>query len=102
MGYAILRSIPNKAAGVIAIGLTFISLIGLPFFSTVHVGSPCFRIISERLYWVFVADVFLLTWLGAQEIMPATVLVGQISTVVLFIYLLVFTHSYLGLRVTYT
>jgi ubiquinol-cytochrome c reductase cytochrome b subunit len=87
--YAILRSIPNKAMGVIFIGLTFASLIGLPFLSTVHIGSPKFRFISERLFWVFVADVFLLTWLGAQEIMPATVLLGQICTFLLFVYLLV-------------
>ena len=86
--YAILRSIPNKAAGVIAIGLVFASLIALPFISVVQVGSPRFRIIYERLYWIFVADVFLLTWLGAQEIMPATVLLGQICTVIFFLYLL--------------
>jgi ubiquinol-cytochrome c reductase cytochrome b subunit len=85
--YAILRSIPNKAMGVVAIGLTFLSLISLPFLSSVHVGSPKFRIISERFFWVFVADVFLLTWVGAQEIMPATVLLGQVCTVILFIYL---------------
>lgn len=87
--YAILRSIPNKAMGVIAIGLVFGSLIALPFISQVHIGSPKFRIVFERLYWVFVADVFLLTWVGGQEIMPATVLLGQVCTVVLFAYLLV-------------
>lgn len=87
--YAILRSIPNKAMGVIAIALTFLSLISLPFLSSVHVGSPKFRIISERLFWVFVADVFLLTWLGAQEIAPATVTLGIVCTLILFFYLLV-------------
>ena len=75
--------------GVIAIGLVFASLIALPFISVVQVGSPRFRIIYERLFWIFVADVFLLTWLGAQEIMPATVFLGQICTVVFFVYLLV-------------
>ncbi len=75
--------------GVVAIALTFLSLISLPFLSTVHVGSPKFRILSERLFWVFVADVFLLTWVGAQEIMPSTVLLGQVCTVILFFYLCV-------------
>jgi ubiquinol-cytochrome c reductase cytochrome b subunit len=75
--------------GVIAIGLVFASLIALPFISVVQVGSPRFRILYERLFWVFVADVFLLTWLGAQEIMPSTVLLGQICTVIFFLYLLV-------------
>lgn len=87
--YAILRSIPNKAMGVIGIGLVFASLIALPFISVVQVGSPRFRAIYERLFWVFVADVFLLTWVGAQEIMPATVLLGQVCSVILFVYLLV-------------
>ena len=85
--YAILRSIPNKAMGVVAIALTFLSLVSLPFLSTVHVGSPKFRVLSERLFWVFVGDVFLLTWVGAQEIMPSTVLLGQVCTVILFVYL---------------
>ncbi len=85
--YAILRSIPNKAMGVVAIALTFLSLLGLPFMTSVHVGSPKFRVISERLFWVFVADVFLLTWVGAQEIMAATILLGQVCTIVLFAYL---------------
>lgn len=85
--YAILRSIPNKAMGVIAIALTFLSLIALPFISATHVGSPKFRVASERFFWIFVADVLLLTWVGGQEIMPATVLLGQVCTVVLFIYL---------------
>jgi quinol-cytochrome oxidoreductase complex cytochrome b subunit len=75
--------------GVIAIGLVFASLIALPFISVVQVGSPRFRIIYERLFWVFVADVFLLTWLGGQEIMPATMLMGQVCTIIFFLYLLV-------------
>jgi len=106
--YAILRSIPNKVMGVVAIALTFASLISLPFLSTVHVGSPKFRILSERLFWVFVADVFLLTWVGAQEIMPATVLLGQVCTVILFMYLCVVypflswleSHFYLSAKKT--
>lgn len=87
--YAILRSIPNKAMGVIFIALTFAALISLPFLSLIHVGSPKFRVVSERLFWLFVADVFLLTWLGGQEINPSTVLLGQLCTFVLFVYLLV-------------
>lgn len=87
--YAILRSIPNKAMGVIAIALTFASLIALPFLSTVHIGSPKFRVLSERLYWLFVADLGLLTWVGAAEILDSTILLGQLCTLFLFFYLLV-------------
>jgi ubiquinol-cytochrome c reductase cytochrome b subunit len=84
--YAILRSIPNKAMGVLAIGLVFASLIAQPFIS---LGGGKFKVATEWLYWTFMADVFLLTWLGGQEITPVTSLVGQGCTAYLFFYLLV-------------
>ena len=94
--YAILRSIPNKAMGVIVIAITFASLISLPLFTVGYrrvfnnlTNIKSFRLISERFYWIFVADVFLLSWLGGQEIMPATILLGQICTFVLLFYLVI-------------
>jgi ubiquinol-cytochrome c reductase cytochrome b subunit len=84
--YAILRSIPNKAMGVVAIGLVFASLIAQPF---IGMGGGKFKVATEWLYWTFMADVFLLTWLGAQEITPITAMVGQLCTAYLFFYLLV-------------
>ena len=47
--------------GVVAIAVTFASLIAMPFLSTTHIGSPKFRVLSERFYWLFVADLALLT-----------------------------------------
>jgi ubiquinol-cytochrome c reductase cytochrome b subunit len=85
--YAILRSIPNKAMGVVAIAITFASLITMPFISTTHIGSPKFRVLSERLFFVFVADIALLTWVGAKEILDSTIILGQFCTIILFIYL---------------
>jgi quinol-cytochrome oxidoreductase complex cytochrome b subunit len=72
--------------GVLAIGLVFASLIAQPF---IGMGGGKFRVATEWLYWTFMADVFLLTWLGAQEITPITALVGQLCTAYLFFYLLV-------------
>ncbi len=85
--YAILRSIPNKAMGVLAIGLVFAALFLMPF---IGLGGGKFRVITEWLYWTFLADVLLLTWLGGNEITPITSLVGQLCTGYLFLYLLVF------------
>jgi len=87
--YAILRSIPNKAMGVIMVLLVFVSLISMPFLSSTHIGSPKFRVLSERLFFLFVADLALLTWVGAQEILDATIILGQVCTVILFIYLVI-------------
>jgi ubiquinol-cytochrome c reductase cytochrome b subunit len=75
--------------GVVAIAITFASLIAMPFLSTTHIGSPKFRVLSERLFFVFVADLGLLTWVGAQEILDSTILLGQVCTVILFIYLVI-------------
>jgi ubiquinol-cytochrome c reductase cytochrome b subunit len=83
--YAVLRSIPNKAMGVLAIGLVFASLFAMPF---IGLNGGKFRIITEWLYWTFLADVLLLTWLGGQEITPITATVGLLCTAYLFIYLL--------------
>nr|QKY64128.1 apocytochrome b [Colemanosphaera angeleri] len=84
--YAILRSIPNKAFGVVAIALVFASLFALPFYG---LGGGRFRPITEWLFWTFVADVLLLTWLGGNAITPITSFMGQICTGYLFFYLLV-------------
>ena len=85
--YAILRSIPDKITGVLAIGLVFASLIAQPF---IGMGGGRFRILTEWLFFTFLADVCLLTWLGAQEANNTTAFVGQCSTAYLFLYLLVF------------
>lgn len=75
--------------GVIAIAVTFASLMAMPFISTTHIGSPKFRSLSERAYFVFAGNLFLLTWVGAAEIMDPTITLGQICTVFLFVYLVI-------------
>jgi ubiquinol-cytochrome c reductase cytochrome b subunit len=85
--YAILRSIPNKAMGVLMILLVFAGLAVLPFTAVVHCGSTKFRPISEWLFWTFVADLLLLTLLGGMEIQPITILWAQVCTVYLLIFI---------------
>nr|ACD85983.1 cytochrome b [Volvox carteri f. nagariensis]ACX84833.1 cytochrome b [Volvox carteri f. nagariensis]ACY06072.1 cytochrome b [Volvox carteri f. nagariensis] len=83
--YAILRSIPNKAMGVLAIALVFASLFALPF---IRMGGGKFFILTEKLFGAFLADVLLLSWLGGKEITPVTSFMGLCCTAFLFIYLL--------------
>ena len=75
--YAILRSIPNKAMGVVAISLVFASLVALPFLGKVSRivvqngaheadrGIQRFRNLAEWLSWTFIAELALLTWVSA-------------------------------------
>lgn len=59
--YAILRSIPNKALGVLAMVGAILFLLILPFAHTSKVRSVSFRPLSKFLFWLFVVDVIVLT-----------------------------------------
>lgn len=82
--YAILRSIPNKLAGVAAIGLVFIALGLLPYMHKPGCRSPKFRALHQALAWAWIADFFLLTYLGHQPVEAPYVFLGQCATVGFF------------------
>jgi hypothetical protein len=55
-----------------------------------NLGWGKFRMVAQWLYWSFLADVLLLTWLRVNEITPITSVVTQLCIGYLFLYLLVF------------
>jgi len=87
--YAILRSIPNKLAGVAAIALVFISLLALPFINTSPIRSSNFRPIHRKFFWLIVADTLLLSWIGQKPVEDPYILIGQIASVFFFFYFLI-------------
>jgi len=88
--YAILRSIPNKLGGVVALALAVIVLYIMPFYGANKFKSLTFYPIGKRIFWFLVAIVILLTWIGARPVEEPYVITGQILTVLYFIhYLLV-------------
>jgi ubiquinol-cytochrome c reductase cytochrome b subunit len=64
--YAILRAIPNKLLGVIALFLSILITAALPWLDTSKVRSGTYRPLFRRFYWVFVAVCIGLGYLGAQ------------------------------------
>ncbi len=88
--YAILRSIPNKLGGVAAIALVFVCLFTLPFLSTSEIRSSNFRPFHKKLYWLLIADLMLLSWIGMMPVEDPFVIVGQLASVYFFVYFLVF------------
>nr|YP_008816157.1 apocytochrome b [Roya obtusa]YP_009755745.1 apocytochrome b [Roya anglica]AGZ90367.1 apocytochrome b [Roya obtusa]QIQ22984.1 apocytochrome b [Roya anglica] len=84
--YAILRSIPNKLGGVLAIAAVFICLFALPFINTSYVRSSSFRPIHKKLFWLLVADCLLLGWIGSQPVEAPYVTIGQIASLGFFVY----------------
>nr|YP_010037324.1 cytochrome b [Dacus trimacula]QQW48100.1 cytochrome b [Dacus trimacula] len=87
--YAILRSIPNKLGGVIALVLSIAILAILPFYNLSKFRGIQFYPINKILFWTMVVTVILLTWIGARPVEEPYVLVGQILTVIYFLYYII-------------
>nr|YP_009918065.1 cytochrome b [Ephemerella sp. Yunnan-2018]QLP88967.1 cytochrome b [Ephemerella sp. Yunnan-2018] len=86
--YAILRSIPNKLGGVIALVLSIAILFILPITNKSKFRGMEFYPLSQVLFWALFTVVCLLTWLGARPVEAPYILLGQILTVVYFSYYL--------------
>ena len=87
--YAILRSIPNKLGGVIALVISIAILAILPFYHLRKFRGIQFYPINQILFWSIVVIVILLTWIGARPVEEPYVLIGQILTVLYFSYFLI-------------
>jgi len=87
--YAILRSIPYKLGGVLAMGGAIV-LIGLmPWLNTSEVRSSHFRPIYRKLFWLLMADFVVLGWIGQNEVETPYIEVGQLATALYFLFFLV-------------
>ena len=87
--YAILRAIPDKLGGVIAMGGAIVLLAFLPWLDTSRVRSANYRPVYRTFFWVFVAVCCLLGWLGAKPAEGGYVIASRIFTAWYFIHLLV-------------
>jgi ubiquinol-cytochrome c reductase cytochrome b subunit len=87
--YAILRSIPDKLGGVVAMVSAILVLLLLPIINSSKIRSSKFRPLFSFSYWFLVADFILLGWIGQKPVETPYVEVGMIGTVFYFIYLLV-------------
>jgi len=88
--YAILRSIPNKLAGVIAMAVSLLVFLVLPLINTSEIRSSFFRPIYRKLYWFFVLDCVVLGWIGGQTPESPYIEIGQIGTAYYFSFILIF------------
>ena len=87
--YAILRSIPNKLGGVIALALAVIILIIMPFMYKRKFRGFTFYPVRKLLFWTMVNIVVILTWIGARPVEVPYVWTGQVLTVLYFAYFFV-------------
>ncbi len=87
--YAILRSIPDKLGGVVAMGGAIAILLLVPFINTSEIRSPEFRPIYGVVFWILVADFILLGWIGQKPVEDPYILVGALATGFYFLFFLV-------------
>lgn len=84
--YAILRSIPNKLGGVVALLMSILILAVLPFWHKRDYRGLSFYPVNKVLFWRMVGTVLILTWIGAKPVEDPYVFIGQLFTVIYFGY----------------
>lgn len=87
--YCILRAIPSKLGGVIAMFGSQLILLPLPFFGSQNIRNNRFRPILNQLYWIFISNFFFLFWQGAKPIQLPYTFLGLISTIIYFFYFII-------------
>nr|WEF74768.1 cytochrome b [Parnassius acdestis] len=87
--YAILRSIPNKLGGVIALVMSILILIILPLTFNKKIQGIQFYPINQMLFWSMVSTIILLTWIGARPVEDPYIVTGQLLTIFYFSYFII-------------
>nr|UPY85186.1 apocytochrome b [Gephyrocapsa oceanica]UPY85209.1 apocytochrome b [Gephyrocapsa oceanica] len=87
--YAILRSIPNKLLGVLALLASILILLILPVVNSSAIRSTLYRPIHQTFFWFLVFDFILLGYIGQQTPETPFIEIGQIASVYYFAYFLV-------------
>jgi len=89
--YAILRGIPNKLLGVIALVSAILILLILPMVNTSRIRASSLRPAMKTFFWIFVANFIFLVWLGAMPAEEPFVTLAQLGTAYYFGYFLIIT-----------
>nr|BAF48077.1 cytochrome b [Hynobius tokyoensis]BAF48078.1 cytochrome b [Hynobius tokyoensis]BAT32796.1 cytochrome b [Hynobius tokyoensis] len=87
--YAILRSIPNKLGGVLALLTSIIILMLIPMIHTSKQRSLTFRPMTQILFWLMVSNTLILTWIGGQPVEQPFIEIGQAASTLYFLLFLI-------------
>lgn len=87
--YAILRSIPNKLGGVLALFAALLILFTLPLTKLNKKRGLIFYPINQLLFWILVSSWIILTWIGGRPVEDPFIFIGQLFTIIYFIFYLI-------------
>jgi ubiquinol-cytochrome c reductase cytochrome b subunit len=87
--YAILRAIPDKLGGVIAMFSAIFVLFLLPWLDTSKVRSATFRPIYKILFWIFLIDAIVLGWVGSKPAEGIYIIISRLATFYYFLHFLI-------------
>uniref|UniRef100_A0AAU8G9B7 Cytochrome b n=1 Tax=Colposcenia aliena TaxID=3101724 RepID=A0AAU8G9B7_9HEMI len=82
--YSILRAIPNKLGGVVALLFSILILLTLPLFNTSYMKGIQFYPLTQHIYWSWVNIFILLTWIGMKPVENPYIILSQILTILYF------------------
>nr|YP_009142713.1 cytochrome b [Gekko chinensis]AKI30058.1 cytochrome b [Gekko chinensis] len=87
--YAILRSIPNKLGGVIALIMSIAILLIFPMVHNAKQRSNMFRPMAQITFWSLTMNIIILTWIGGQPVEDPFIYIGQIASISYFMLILI-------------
>nr|YP_010481341.1 cytochrome b [Emydocephalus ijimae]QHD48180.1 cytochrome b [Emydocephalus ijimae]BDB03961.1 cytochrome b [Emydocephalus ijimae] len=87
--YGILRSIPNKLGGTLALLMSILILTTAPFTHTSHLRSMIFRPLAQILFWTLIATFITITWSATKPVEPPFILISQTASIMYFSFFII-------------
>lgn len=84
--YAILRAVPNKLGGVVALLMSILVLFIFPFISFSCSRGYFYSPLHQFLFWLWVSKILVLLWIGARPVEEPFSTIGVFGTVFYFLF----------------
>nr|UZZ43917.1 cytochrome b [Ecnomus sp. XG-2021] len=88
--YAILRSIPNKLGGVVALLMSICILFIMPFIPKKTIKGNSFFMMNKIMFWMFTINFFLLSWIGSMPVEAPFIMMSQTMSTFYFLYFIIY------------